>query len=240
MARRTGPIAGAILALGLIAVTASAQRFGGGLLGGGGSISMLATIPEVQAELNLNDDQKTRIAALAVREKLRASFAQANSQELQNLPEEERQNRLDALRKKADAIGKGIDEKVGKILDAKQAMRLRQLWLQSQGARALTRPEVIEKLGLTQDQQARIKKIQADARPAGRPGFGPNQSPEERQAAMKRMRDQIEKAQKESLAVLNDDQMLDWTHMCGKTFKFPAGRSPGRGNPPHPPAAAPP
>lgn len=51
--------------------------------------------------------------------------------------------------------------------------------------------------------------------------FNRDQSDEERQTAMKKMRDQFEKAQKDSLAVLDDDQMLDWTNMCGKTFKFP-------------------
>ena len=44
------------------------------------------------------------------------------------------------------------------------------------------------------------------------------------------MREQFEKAQKESLAVLNDDQMLDWTNMCGKTFKFPERPGIRRGN----------
>ena len=48
---------------------------------------------------------------------------------------------------------------------------------------------------------------------------------------MKKVQDQVQKAQKESLAVLNDDQMLDWTNMCGKTFKFPERPAfGGRGN----------
>ena len=44
------------------------------------------------------------------------------------------------------------------------------------------------------------------------------------------MREQFEKAQKDCFAVLNDDQMLDWTNMCGKTFKFPERQRSGRGN----------
>jgi hypothetical protein len=213
--------------------------FGGGMFGGGGSSSMLLAIPEVQKELNITDDQKADITALTadVREKMRASFGQINFQEMQDLSQEERQKRFDEMRKKGEEVMKGVDAKVGKILDATQAERLNQLWLQRLGAAALTRPEVIQKLGLTEDQQAKIKKIQADARPTGRGGFDPNQSQEERQAAFQKMRNQMEKAQKDSLAVLTDDQMLDWTTMCGKTFKFPAGRGPGRGPQGAPPAA---
>jgi Spy/CpxP family protein refolding chaperone len=225
--------------LAAVAATASAQP-GRGIFGGRSS-SMLLTIPEVQKELNLNDDQKKQIETLTreAREKLRASFGQVNFQELQNLSAEEREKRVGEIRTKVEEAGKGIDEKVGKILDARQAKRLHQLWLQSQGAMALTRPEVIAKLGLTEEQQSKIKKIQADARSAGRPGFSPNQSAEERQAAMKKIRDQMEKAHKDSLAVLSDDQVLDWTNMCGKTFKFPPRQGPPRGNPPPPSSTSP-
>ena len=142
------------------------------------------------------------------------------------------------MRKKFEESGKEIDEKVGKILDAKQVERLHQLQLQREGAMALSRPDVIKKLNLSEEQQAKIKKIQEDARPTGRAGFDPNQSNEDRQAAFKKMREQFEKAQKDCFAVLNDDQMLDWTNMCGKTFKFPERQGFRRGNrqgtPPNP------
>ena len=231
MLRRNVFIAGAILVLGSIAVTASAQGPRGGMFGrGGGSSAMLLGIPEVQKELNLSDDQKKDVDALLgdVREKMRASFGQVNFQDLQSLSAEEREKRIGEMRKKAEEAGKGVDEKAGKILDAKQVERLHQLQLQREGAMALTRPDVIKKLDLSEEQQAKIKKIQEDARPKGMV-FDPNQSSEDRQTAMKKMREQFEKAQKDCLAVLSDDQMLDWTKMCGKTFKFPE-RQPRRGN----------
>ncbi|MGO9111934.1 MAG: hypothetical protein ACLP9L_22130 [Thermoguttaceae bacterium] len=235
MLRRTVFIAGVILVFASIAATASAQPRGGMFGGpfGGGSSAMILGMPEVQTELNLNDDQKTQITTLIseTREKMRASIGQINFQEMQDLSQEERQKRFDEIRKKAEEASKGVDEKVNKLLDAKQVERLKQLQLQREGASALNRPEVIQKLALTDDQQAKIKKIQADGMAAARPNFDPNQTPEERQANMKKIRDQIEKVQKDCLAVLNDDQMLDWTNMCGKTFKFPAF---GRGNRPAP------
>ena len=169
---------------------------------------------------------------------MRASFGQVNFQELQKLSAEEREKRFGEMRKKSEEATKEIDEKIGRILDAKQAERLNQLQLQREGAMAPIRPDVIKKLGLSEEQQAKIKKIQEDARPTGRAGFDPNQSDEDRQAALKKMREQFEKAQKECLAVLNDDQMLDWTNMCGKTFKFPERQGSGRGNRPARPRTA--
>ena len=104
----------------------------------------------------------------------------------------------------------------------------------AEGAAALLRPEVIEKLKITQEQQDKIKKIQDDARPTFRSTL--NESQQDRQARFQKMRDKMSSAQKDSLAVLNDDQMLDWTNMCGKTFKFPAFPGTGRGgNRPQPP-----
>ncbi len=204
---------------------------------GGGSSAMLLGMPEVQKELSLSDDQTKQVTALLAEagEKMRASFAG-----MRNLSAEERDKRRDEMRKKFEAAGKDLDEKVGKILDTKQVERLHQLQLQREGAMALSRPEVIKKLDLSDEQQAKIKKIQEDARPTGRAGFDPSLSREDREAAMKKMREKFANAQKECLAVLNDDQMLDWTNMCGKTFKFPerpAGAR--RGNRPAPPPAQP-
>ncbi len=190
---------------------------------GGGANAMLLAIPEVQTELSITDDQKEKLTSLQqdMREKFRSSMGQFNFQDLQNLSDEERQKRFDEMRKKGEELMKGVDEKVKSILDAKQVERLNQLSLQREGAMALTRPEIAKKLHLTDDQQAKIKSIQDSARPNMRNVFNRDQSDEERQTAMKKMRDQFEKAQKDSLAVLDDDQMLDWTNMCGKTFKFP-------------------
>ena len=228
------------MVLGSIAVTALAQgpRGGGpgagfgGMFRAGGSASMLLGIEEVQKELNLRDDQKKQINTLLTeaRDKVRASIGQVNFQDLQNLSADEREKRFGEMRKKFEEGSKELDGKVGTILESRQAERLHQLLLQREGAMALSRPDVIKKLDLSEDQQAKIKKIQEDARPTGRAGFDPNQSNEERQAAMNKMREQFEKAQKECFAVLNDDQMLDWTNMCGKTFKFPERQGFGRGN----------
>jgi hypothetical protein len=221
-----------LLILVSLAVAASAQ---GPFGRGGGSSAMLLGIPEVQKELNLNDDQTKQITTLLTdaREKMRASFGQVNFQELQTLSADEREKRIGEMRKKFEESAKGIDEKLGTILEAKQAQRLKELQYQRDGANALTRDDVAKKIGLSPDQAAKIKKILEGARPA-MGAFGPNQSNEDRQAMFQKMRAQFEKAQKECFAVLNDDQMLDWTNLCGKTFKFPERQGFRGGNRPAP------
>ncbi len=235
MLRRVFIIAGMFVVSGSIAVTVSAQGpgGGGGFFGrGGGSGAMLLAIPEVQKELNLSADQKDQLKTIAdgIQEKIRASFTEGSRPDFQNMSDAERQKFRDDMQKRFAEVTKGVDEKVAGILDAKQNARLKELQLQREGARALLRPEVCKKLDLTEKQQADIKKIQDDARPTGG-AFGRNMSDEDR----KKLREKFEKAQKDSLAVLNDDQMLDWTNMCGKTFKFPEMQF-RRGNRQGPPA----
>src|SRR5208282_4605317 len=160
MLRRNLIIAGMFVVLGSICTAASAQGPGGGGFfgrgGGGASGAMLLAMPEVQTELNLSEDQKSQIKTIgdSVREKMRASMGQINFQELQSLSDEERQKRFDEMRKKAEEVTKGVDEKVASILDAKQNGRLKELQLQREGAMALTRPEVAKKLNLSEEQQA--------------------------------------------------------------------------------------
>ena len=184
--------------LGSIGVTASAQPpggFGGGMGmlggmfgGGGGALGsgmnlMLLRMPEVQTELNLTSDQKTKITTLTgeVGEKMRDAFSQMNFQDLQNATPEEQQKFRDDMRKKMEEATKGVDDKVGGILDATQSKRLHELVLQRLGAAALTRPEVVKHLTLSDDQVAKITKIQKDAAPtmSSFPRMDPDQSPED-------------------------------------------------------------
>ena len=241
MVRRNLFVTGMILVLGLTAATVSAQGlgmlgglFGGGGLPGGGLNLMLLRMPEVQTELKLTEQQKTDLTAMTteVGQKLRDSLGQIDFQGLMNASQEERQKMMDDMRKKLEEGTKGIDDKVTTILNKTQADRLHELVLQSLGALALTRPEVSKGLGLSADQLAKITKIQADARPK-LPTMDQNQDPQAMrtamQAAMQNMQGQAKKAQQDCLNVLTDDQMLTWTNMCGKTFKFPANGGFGQG-----------
>ncbi len=251
MVRRSLFIAGMLLALGSIAATASAQPGGGGggmggmfggLFGGGAGATvtnlMLLRMPTVQTELSLTSGQQTQINDLLTEstQNIRDSMGQINFQDLMNATQEERQKMMDDIRKKVEDGTKGLDDKVGTILNPTQSKRLNELRLQRMGAAALILPETVKSLGLNNDQVTKIKGIISSATNAFTPPtFDPNQSPEDRQTAMqdlrKKMQDQTAKTQKDCLAVLTDDQSLTWANLCGKTFTFPAngGFGGGRG-----------
>ena len=247
------------LVLALVATISYAQPPGGG--GGPGGpggfggmrmpASMLLTIPEVQKELNITDEQKTKLEELRteVQKDFQSAMGGFDFQSLRDMTQEERDKKLAELRTKGEGLSKQVDAKVEKVLDEPQMKRLKQLQLQREGTAALSRPEIAAKLALTDDQKAKIKKIQDDARAKARAAFSPDASPEERQAAFAKMQESRAKALKDTLAVLNDDQLLDWTQLTGKEFKFPQGRGfggfggpGGRGGPGGPggPGAPPP
>ena len=157
-------------------------------------------------------------------------------QSLRDMSQEERDKKIAELRTKGEELGKQIDAKVKKVLDEKQKKRVKQVNLQFEKDAAFTRPEVVAKLALTEDQKTQIKKIQDDARTQGLAAFNRNATPEERQAAMTKMQESPAKVLKDVMAVLNDDQLLGWTELTGKEFKFPQNMGfGGRGGPGGPP-----
>jgi Spy/CpxP family protein refolding chaperone len=233
MLRRTILITCVVLAAVSMATLASAQPggggfgFGGGMMGGGGSIAGLLTIPAVQTELKVTDEQKPKIDDLrtTMRDKMREAMNSGDGPpDFQNMTQEERQKAMGEMRKKMQGVNKELDELATKILDADQLARAKQLQLQRQGGSALAREEVAKKLELTDDQTAKVKKLQESlAKP---PQFDPNG---DMQAQFQKMRENVTKTQKDMLAVLTDAQTAKWKEMCGKEFKFPQGRGFGRG-----------
>jgi hypothetical protein len=151
---------------------------------------------------------------------------------MQDMTQEERTKLFSDARKKFEEMGKQAEAQVGKILDAKQLERLKQLQLQVQGVMALATPDVVAKLKLSEDAQAKIKKIIDDSR-KNRPGINFfNATDEERKAAIAKMQGQREATMKAALAVLDDDQLVEWGTMIGKEFKFSQGPGFGFGGPP--------
>ena len=227
----------AAVALMLIVSLASAQEqprgrgrggFGGGRGFGGPGGGMfnspvaLLGMPEVRKELNTTEEQNKQIDDVVeeMRESTRGAFG--NFQELQNLSDEERQKRMDEMRKKGEDANKAAEDKINKVLKPEQLTRLKQLSLQRQGIYALTRPEVAKQLGLTQEQQDKIQKVQEAARPQGPPPANfQDQTEEEREKARTQARERQEKVQTDVLAVLTDDQKSKFAELKGKAFDFP-------------------
>jgi len=249
MLRRSVVAGGMVLVL--IASAASAQppkgpggpggppRFGGpggppGFGGPGGmrvsNLMMLLAMPAVQKELKLDDQQQEQVKELRgeLQKQTRSPFGGLSFQEIQKLTQEERNKLFAEAQKKAEQFNKQADEKVGKILDAGQLERLEQLRLQREGVAAFNRPEIAKRLGLSEAQQAKIRKIQEEARRPAAGGFpGPDATEEERREFFTRIQKQREKVQADILAVLTEEQQQKWSEMKGKEFKFPQPQGPG-------------
>jgi len=207
-------------------------QFAGFLPGGAGLLAM----PEVQKELSISDEQKGLIDDMLadLREQQRNQFS--GFQGFQDMSDEERRKALEDMRKRGEETTKKADEMTNMILEPKQVDRLSQLRIQREGAAALMRPDVADKLKLTQSQRDKIRSIQEEVMPrfgAGGGGGGAtfnfrnfqNMSDEEK-AKMReegeKMRERIEKSRTDMVAVLTPEQKDSFEKMQGKKFDFPA------------------
>ena len=205
--------------------------FGFGGPGMQATLMSLVGIPDVQKELGVSDEQKKAVAELAAetQKQMRSSMAGFDFEKFQNMSQEERQKFIADSRKKSEETTKAAEEKLRKILDEKQMARLNQLRLQREGIAALSRPEVAKELGLSEDQVAKIRKLQQQGRPGfGGPGAkgGPGGPGGDFREMMAQMQKQREKLQADVLAVLTEEQRAKWTEMKGKEFKFPQPKFP--------------
>jgi len=205
--------------------------------GGPAQVGMLLEMPEVQKELALSDEQKTKLQAVRdeQEEQMRAGFDSFNPQEFDELSDEQREERFAAMRKRGEEAAQKANDKVKEALDAQQFARLEQLRLQREGARALLRPEIAEKLGLNETQRKDLADKLPQGGPGGfgppgfgppgggpggpgfgPPGFGPGGPNGNNDAA---------------LAVLTDAQRTQFTELKGPEFKFPEMGFGGPGGP---------
>jgi Spy/CpxP family protein refolding chaperone len=196
--RRLAQLVLALAALALLAGPALAQR-GRGMFGGG-SPAMLLTQKSVQEELKLTPEQVKKVEAFAAKQ--RETF-----QGLRDLDQ-------DARREKMQQLAKEGEQTVKDTLNADQQKRLRQISLQQQGAFALANPQIAKKLGLSDDQQAKIKDVMADAQEKMRDAFQGGFNDETR----KKMQEIRKETNTKALAVLTDEQKAKWKAMTGKRF----------------------
>jgi len=97
-----------------------------------------------------------------------------------------------------------FDKKIKSILTESQYKRHQQIMLQVEAPASINRPEIAEKLGLSEDQRDRLFEVMQSARPE------PGQAPPKREEF-------VEKA----LAVLTSEQKSKWKELTGKPFNFP-------------------
>jgi spore coat protein CotH len=203
--------------------------------GGPGSIQRslvtLVAMREVQDELSATESQRKQLPQVhrELQEQIAAAMSSIDFQDVFNLPEDERNQQFQSLQRKLDEANQTAEKKLDTLLDTKQRARLKQLALQREGPDAFGRPDVIRQLGISDQQQEKIREIQFEFQPQF--GFGP--------IDMSRIEEDRRKALAAVLAELTGAQKTEWTAMTGKEFRFPrsqefggpGGFAPGRGGP---------
>jgi Spy/CpxP family protein refolding chaperone len=192
--------------------------FGGGGPGGGGATQLLQD-ENVRRELDLVDEQvsKLRDIATKMQEDMQAQFQGFDFGSLRDLSEEERTARFAEMRKKGEEVAASAQKEIDGVLLPHQRERLKQLMVQSQmrfGAdRALTGGTLAEELGITEDQKEALAKKQEEVQA----------SLQEKMAKLR------QEAQDELLSVLTPAQQAKLKSMVGEPFTFAQGGGPGGG-----------
>lgn len=177
----------------------------------GGPMMLLGLLrnPQVQGELKLTEEQRSKVEQLG--ENLREKF-RGLGQELRQLSPEEREKRL-------QAVNAEVEKELAKILKEQQLKRLKQIALQVEGLAALRRPEVAKQVGINEGQQKRIQEILREAAEKRRALFQ-QRPPSDPQATFQEMR-KIRKWVDEQISkLLTKQQRKRWQKLIGEPFKF--------------------
>jgi hypothetical protein len=201
-------------ALALLAGPAAAQQGRGfGMFGGGGGLGMLIGNASVQKELKLDDQQVEKAKELAQKNR---DKMQDVRQQLQGLEQDERRTKMQEIMKE---MNESTTKALGEFLKPDQITRLKQISYQQRAAGAFADPEIAKKLNLTDSQKSDIQSIVEESRQGMRGLFSQDQSPEERQAAMKKLSELRKETLAKAVAKLNDEQQKTWKELIGSPFE---------------------
>ena len=122
---------------------------------------------KLQQELDLTDEQKAKVAeavgeaSVAISTAMKKNFTSLP----RNIGPDERTNKIEqSIKSNQDKSQDKFLKKLEKILLPKQWDRLKQIYLQQQGAMALSEPDVIKTLNVSREQQDRIQVLYDDFR----------------------------------------------------------------------------
>ncbi len=207
-----------ICAAALLASAAFAQGGQGGrgfgrMMGADPTGTFLLQRPDVQKDLNITDDQKTKLQAL--QEKARSDMTEIR-QNANGDPQAMRDGMMKYMAQ--------MQKDVAAVLTKDQATRLKEINIQLAGTTAATFPDVQKDLGLSADQIAKIKDLQSKQQEANMALFQKVRDQEitreEMQASMKKNTDTFNA---EVGKILTDDQKAKLKTMGGKEFKQDTG-----------------
>lgn len=191
---------------------------GPGGMGGGffNSTVDLAGIEQVQTELKLTDEQKSKIDEI--------------TSNLRDERRELRQRDNEFNREEMDKLNGAASTKVAEVLEEAQQKRLVGILAQVNVGAALRDANVTKELNVTDDQKKKLDDAAGEIRIAMRDSFEGfrDLSPEERREKMTSMRAD---ADKKFLAILTSDQQSQLEQMKGDKFELDMSQFRGRGGP---------
>lgn len=184
--------------------------FGGGF--GGTSRLQLVGVEKVQAELKLTDEQKTH--AEGVNQKLSEA-----RRELFQGGRGGGGGDFAAMREKMEKMNTEASAKLMGKLDDAQTKRLTEIYVQVNGASALTDKAVGAALKVTEEQKQGLTEAQAKNREAGREAFRNfrDMSDDERREAREKMRLESDAR---LMAVLTDEQKEQFGKLKGEEIEI--------------------
>lgn len=171
----------------------------------GVSKAQLASLPEVQTELNLNDEQKTQVAE--INEELRDGRREIFGTGF---------DKWNEIRGRVEQLNRDASQKVDDLLDPAQKKRLLEINIQQNGPRALNDPDVIAELGLSDEQKAKLAAADEENNQAFEKAVEESGRDDWRQRAG----ELSEASDQRLLGVLSDDQKKQFEAMAGEPFNI--------------------
>ncbi len=203
--------------------TVSAQRQGGG--GGGGFVpsayGAVGTNEELQKELKISDEQKTKLkeAMEPINKKRTEMFARGQGGQQQT--DEQRKERTEKMAKLTEETKAAI----GTVLNAEQTKRIGQIDYQIMGMAAYSNADVQKKMSFTDAQKETVKatveayqKDRAELmKDAPRGGRQPSEEDQKKLADLRKKGEALRKeAQDKIVESLTAEQKKTWTDMIGE------------------------
>lgn len=207
--------------------------FGGGMMGGGmmggprGDMMLLTLlrIDEVKKEVDLMPDQEEAVGKVG--EKLRETRPPQADFDFREATEEQRNAFMEKMRAFGEEQGKKVTEQLEEILLPEQLDRLREIALQNQGVQAFYDPSFAKKIGLSDSQQEKLKKMQEESNTKMREemmeAFQAARESGDRSAMATKMQELRDKQMEDAKGVLTDEQKKKYKEMLGEPFEMPEG-----------------
>lgn len=192
-----------LMLAGLLAVPAFGQRLRNNVLDlfqQGIDTPLLLRTPSVQKEIKLSDEQAEKFRKIT-----------------QQIQDKRGRDIAKSIQEARDKVNQAIPD----ILSDEQSKRLQQIKLQANGVLSFTKPEVQQKLKLTDKQKEEMQALADGMKKDIRKSVEDGKNLRERIGALRQAPARMKEATDKAVAKLNEDQKKTWNEMIGDKFEFP-------------------